>query len=272
MEEKDRQAIVVSRVALIVLHLLCAGFLLLCVARANAEETKKWHEQPMNTWHEGECSRSPNATSYRNDGDHPVQLPEDASLEDRARAAGYRLSVTEIDSWGRIKPEHQEHWRKVLGVPNSRASDKPAKKTRTAVIDIPEERKTVSGGKSAFCDCAKCDCVNCNCCCAKSVKLSKSELADASYVCSECGWTPWDDGSMNRAGTFEPLVAAMRITNHAYDHHDSAQQNAKAVGTLEVIDLDNQMYGARNENDEIRELQKRIRDLETRLDRALKDR
>ena len=46
-------------------------------------------------------------------------------------------------------------------------------------------------------------------------KLARAE-GDASFKC-QCGWSVWDEGSMNRDGTYEPMVAHLRVTNHLYD-------------------------------------------------------
>jgi hypothetical protein len=46
--------------------------------------------------------------------------------------------------------------------------------------------------------------------------VAKNVDDDSDYVCA-CGWTPWDEGRMNRSGTYEPMVAWSRITNHDYE-------------------------------------------------------
>jgi len=47
-----------------------------------------------------------------------------------------------------------------------------------------------------------------------------TNTSDRNYVCPECGWSVWDDGGMNSSGTYEPMVAWSRISNHLYDHAD----------------------------------------------------
>lgn len=114
-----------------------------------------WHLQPMDSWLPGECYRSPNATSYRDDGDYPI-VADDAPLEDRARAAGYRVSVQDIDSYGRIKPEHREHWTRTLAAAEdaqkSRAKGEAPKiaEYRPVAVDDGVEFGDIARWKAAY--------------------------------------------------------------------------------------------------------------------------
>ncbi len=51
----------------------------------------------------------------------------------------------------------------------------------------------------------------------------------ASYRCPDCGWFVWSEGSMNRDGTYEPMVAHLRIVNHQYDCQDAQREKYAAV-------------------------------------------
>lgn len=51
---------------------------------------------------------------------------------------------------------------------------------------------------------------------------------DKNYKCS-CGWSVWDEGGMNRSGTYEPMVAWSRIENHNYDCLAAQQANYAGV-------------------------------------------
>jgi hypothetical protein len=53
--------------------------------------------------------------------------------------------------------------------------------------------------------------------------------AEKNYVCPDCGWTPWDEGGMNREGTYEPLVGGLRIANHGYDCEGTAARRSQAA-------------------------------------------
>ncbi|TXH17535.1 MAG: hypothetical protein E6R03_03715 [Hyphomicrobiaceae bacterium] len=61
----------------------------------------------------------------------------------------------------------------------------------------------------------------------------------ASYRCPDCGWFVWSEGSMNRDGTYEPMVAHLRIVNHQYDCQDAQREKyAKVVAKLNARQAD----------------------------------